>query len=248
MNDRTGFQRIPAALLVLGFAACLPSGQGQEQKEQPPPPPLVQRLPQVLSWTMSFTIREELLAPKEPAQATLPTFPKEVRINKTGGIEEQVLAWSDQTRSTAYFAKGFRLYKDPASGVVAVQTGAADPDDVHAIPQPGLFGVEWIKPAFFQGTVTLGGIPCHHYVEGTGGSAPRLEAGSHNRPLSEGIAREAWIDAKSRLPIRVLAHLGVVDFTFSSTPGSPVALPSEFQKAWTEYQGQLTRLQRMRMP
>jgi hypothetical protein len=247
MNDLPGSKPILAALLALGFSACLPSGLGQEKNEPPPAPPLVQPLPQNLRWTMSFTIRKELLAPKEPGRAPpLSTFPKEVRITKTGDIEEQAITWSDQSHSTAYFARGFRLHQDPSNGIVVVQTGAIDPEAVHAIPQPGWFGVEWIKPSSFQGTVNLGGLPCHHYLEKT--SAPLPEADSPDAPFSKRIVREAWIDAKSRLPVKVVAHLGVVTFAIDPTPAAPVTLPPEFQKAWTDYQGQLTRLQRMRMP
>lgn len=240
------FQSKTLVCLFFTGICFLAIGRGQETPEAPPSLPLVAQLPDSLSWTMAITIRKDLLVPADPSQPKLLSiYPQEVQITKTGEFQKQVILWTDQSRTTVYFANGLRLYKDPDNGVVIVESGSEDPEAVRGIPRPGYFGIEWLNTKYFQGSVTYKDRVCHHYTERTVEAiATPAEAVAKT---SDKIVREAWIDAETRRPLEVVAGFGTVSYKYFETPTSVVTLPDDYQKAWKDYETQIKRLEAMRM-
>lgn len=242
MSDRRKFASGLSASLAI-FCALLPSAQAQAPTPFPPPTaPHVAALPANLHWVVTFSDAKRG-NPAPPAQTPGAALQlTEVETVKVDKVERQTLSWSNGSKTTEFFVQGHRLYQDPASKRVSV-FGAASGSSAgneEVFPTSGWYGTSWIDGKNYKDVVKLGEANAYHYAEGE-----RPPSGESETRLPP---REAWIDVATKMPLAVRSDAGVARYKYLPPPGAPITLPPEFAKAWADYEGQMIRLQRMRMP
>lgn len=243
MNNAHPFSsRSKGLILLASFHVLFSVLFAQDTKPEPPPaPPFVAALPASFHAVLSFDNALKAGKALDPAKAGGEILPKEIDVVKVGNIEQQTISWSDKSKTMALFIEGHQLFEDPKTKTVSVfaaeATQSAAAEDI--VPCWAFYATAWINATHFKETIKLGDKQCHHYTEG-------------ERPLGEDgktrlQVREAWIDAETRLPIAVRSDAGGVHYKYLAIPSGPITLPPAFQKAWKDYQGQLKRLESMRM-
>lgn len=194
-----------AALILPGFSF----GQSPDAAPERPTPPLVAAPAEYAHWRITA-------APaKHPASAT-PLAPKtelqEIEVRKGPSTACMIQRWSNGKSSEAWIAEGYHLSRYPALPDIYVTALALRPAglndgmaDFHAV----FPGFVWLDEKFFAGTEKKEGRTCHHYVDGEN-------------------AREAWIDAESRLPVAFRRENTIFVYSFLPRPSQPPTLPDPF--------------------
>jgi hypothetical protein len=191
-------------------------------QEAVPQPPLLAAAPAVSRWT----IATEAPAAESGATARGPVL----TVCKSGGHRLEVTVTPQGTRSESFVVKGLSFQKRAgfAPGDIYVESAVAGDFPEFA----------WVKAENFIGTKSESGKKYHVYawtpasmvMETTGASRQVAPA---QMGAQGGKTIEAWIDAETRLPVRLVHPTFRKVYTFAKSSPSD-ALPSAEIRARVE--------------
>lgn len=198
--------KLPAVCFLL-LAPCPLLAQ-----ETAPQPPLIATAPEVSRWTIATEAATSASAPKGPV----------VTICKAGKYRLEITVTPQGTRSESFVVNGLSFQKRPgfAAGDIYVENAT-----VGDFPE-----FAWVKVENFVAAKSEGGRKYHVYawtpaslvMDPTGSSRQVAPARSG---AQGGKTIEAWIDAETRLPARLVHPSFRKVFTFAKSSPSD-ALPS----------------------
>ncbi len=217
-------------LLLLSFLALAATVRAAfDPSAYPPPvPPLVARAPDPGAWTIQVQLPVPA-APSAPADAAAPKPHQLVQIQsaQAGGLKRDVLAYLDGATLELWYADGMLLKPaGPGQPVMVVDLAAQARLDKDERGDPvlaaGFPGLGWITLARFDQVALFQREPCYHYVlkPGDGGG--------------NGSGAEAWIAAKTGLPVACQRDGLLYVYTFGDGPRS-LALPPAYAEARAAY-------------
>jgi hypothetical protein len=197
-----------ALLVLLGSPAAAQPSSGSLEK---PAPPLVAAPAEYAHWKITASpLKTEAPPAPDPKKPEL----QEIEIRKGPATACMTQRWTNGKLSEAWIAEGYHLAKYPALPDIYVTSLVLRPAglndgmaDFHAV----FPGFVWLEEKFFAGTEKKDGRLCHHYVDGEN-------------------AREAWVDAESRLPVAFRRDNTLFTYVSLPRPSQPPALPDQFQR------------------
>lgn len=216
-----------AALCAAGCLAAAAWGASPDPSAAVPlpAPPFVAPVPERAAWTIAIAYDDE----KEGAGAASPGRLKEIRSVRTGRLKRDTFVRDDGTTADFWYADGKVLQANSAgNGVMALDAALLRPSagsDPGMSParlergnltrSPGFPGLDWVKAERYDRPVPFQKQPCFHYILPDGEGPP---------------AAEAWIDAKSTLPVAYRADGALYTFVFAAPPSAPLALPPAYDR------------------
>jgi len=228
---------------LLLAAACLAPAGGAAQTGQPP---TLQRPPERGAWTVRYENEKEPAKPKPAAStddvmadpaAAAPEIRK-VEYTTNGKVGRRVTYYSDRTTITAFILDSIGVEQNPASPKQIVVSDSAGMSFAGGDFRRRYPGLEWVKPQFYRGVVTLDEIPCHHFAEGEPPPAPPPDADDvmvvdPSETRSRG--REAWIAGDGR-PLAAKDGNVTTTFTFKAADEVPdIEVPERFRAKVLRY-------------
>jgi len=230
------------AVLFLVPTLLIPAGSaGQTNK-----PPELKPPPERAAWTVRYKDEKEAQKPAEASDDMLadpagdaPQIRKiEYAIN--GKVGRRVTYYSNRTTKTAFVLDSLGVQEhsqDPKYLVINDLTlpWMAREDFRRRYP-----GLEWVKPQFYRGVVTLDEISCHHFVEPPPPQPPPPSEGAENEMLVSDVeiwtgGRMAWIGLDGR---PLAAKEGTITSTFVFKPADEVPvieIPERFRAKVLRY-------------
>lgn len=205
------------------FCVCLfVMAAGNLSAQEAPPPPFLAAAPAVSRWTIAT----------EAAATGSAAVPRGlvVTVNKSGKHRLEITITPQGTRSESFVVNGLSFQKRPGFAPGDIYVESAAPGDFPEFA--------WVKAENFMGTKTEGAKKYHVYawtpasiaMDPTGSSRQVAPARSG---AQGGKTVEAWIDAETRLPARLVHPTFRRVYTFAKSSPSE-ALPSAEIRARVE--------------
>jgi hypothetical protein len=201
------------------------------------------------AWTVDITYPRSTDAAATPtpmparanAGATPPAAdrkPKRIEIAQFNSEKKIRITWTDGQTTDQWSIPNLPVvFKEYPNGIVfPVGNGSMERkyDDFNMPATPSAFS--WVTPACLKekDPVSYQGEMCFHYV-GTV-STPTTPLGhSIQQSASIALKREAWIDSKTSLPVRLDTDSSICIFTFQQPPARPLDMPVKFQQGIANY-------------
>lgn len=203
----------PTLLLLISLGVLM-SGRAQDVKDVPPPAaPYLATVPKSLDWTLI------LKYPSVPqsADGAKPRM-AEVRTTKVNSLKRDLVRYTNGAVKEMWYYDTLLFWKD-AQGAVSVSEmnpdAAQSLDDTSPVIASGFPGVRWVNPTFYKGVVLFEKVPSYYYANGT---------------------VEAWIDAKSKLPLAYKSGEVLYQYKFDANPSTSLTMPPEYKESWEKMQ------------
>jgi hypothetical protein len=163
----------------------------------------------------------------KPDLATITRLPilTEIQITRVGSLIRYQLTWTGDRQTEAWMdAKSdYLVQRHPRTGKLLVLPGNTLPIPLLADLKPE--AVSWIQPGdLTEGDSRLDNKKCQHYQR----TIPLPDDGE--------ALYQAWIDAKTRLPLALDDSNALYKFTFETTaPVGPLVMPDDYRRAINQY-------------
>ncbi len=212
----------PAAFLTFAQFTLLASNAVADD-EAAPAPPFIQDAPDPSQWTVKVEY-----PPDSPQASTADTAGKEILVEKSGGLVHMKRTDPSGETLTTWIADDLvmeRRSEWPTGYLISRPAESAIP----------AFDIPKLGPDTFIRTEPVGGVKCH-YHECTRAAVPMETANPDDHDPQKTLV---WIDARTRLPVRVIEN-GSIQTTYNyrfSTYSGQLTLPPEFQerlRLWKE--------------
>jgi hypothetical protein len=211
-----------------------------------PPGPLISRAPDPGQWLVSIKSGSPSTDPA-PAPDPRAKYDQRMLVRKSGAIRSEVLVdGSGQRLLDKWFAGGTEVtvypgQKDP----VITMPGATIEPEGHAdtnftdYSKSDFPGFEWLTFQKYTGIQICSGIPCIVFHDGPADTAsPAAGAAAPPVPVT---GRTAYIDVKSRLPVRLQVDDVATYYQWYQAPATPLTLPPAVQTVLANLQANARR-------
>ena len=212
-------QSIRLILCALYLGPLLANSQNNSPTpfiSETPSPPWVAAPPDKAQWKITLRHpKTEVDTEGNPAIKAQRQL-QEIRAVKVGKVKRDILAYSDGFKEENWYVDKFLLMPvQPGSSEIMIcsNEGSGSQETFDPINSVGFAGVGWIKGADFHSTEPFLNVKCDHYV----------------RDL------QAWIDAKTKLPVAYQYRGTLYVYTFEPPPVS-LSLPPAYQRVYDAYQ------------
>ena len=244
MRTYTGYLAI-----LIGFLNTLSGAPAPDLTQIPPPKsPLVAPVPENGKWTIKIkplapeTTEEQKKANEESGVAfePLPIGAKsgpggivELRSEKSGRIKKDMATYDKRPAKEFWFFDNYVLTKRSSGNGYAVLDAASvlamSPEVSGVLRElgslvfsPGFPGVKWLQMKHYDKVVLWNKTrPCYHYIL-------RGESAEDGKGA---VVAEAWIDARTGLPVSYSAGGVLYTYEFGDPPSPPLQLPPEAVEA-----------------
>ncbi len=206
---------VPVALLAVAHLGIFPTSSFADEEEVPAPP-FIQAAPEPSQWSIKIEYSSDDLDSIFSGDAS-----EEIIVKKAAGLTYKEQTSSEGSKSTTWIAGGLVMEQKsgwPAGYLLSYPAETDIPDFI--IPALG--------PDTFVRIESIGGTKCHYHE--TNKSAVPISTA--NPDEIEKSKTRIWIDARTRLPVRVIEEGSVTttyDYRFTKTTGD-LTLPPEFQE------------------
>jgi len=180
------------------------------------------------AWTVSFTPSSSASA--ETNSNSPQKKPSQIDVTQLNHVKRIQITWTDGTTTEQWAIPPMpvNFEEDPRNGSIDPNLADSQSEGYikFAIPCDSR-AFRWLTPATLKekDPISYEGTLCFHYA---GQDSPV--------PGAEAQPREAWIDAKTLLPVALDTGTSLAVFTFASKPPTgPLVMPVKFQKAINYY-------------
>lgn len=234
---------LPVCLLAL--APLVLHGQDAPPSLPPPTPPLVINPPEFARWSIRI---EDSARPKmNSGDATdgknQPSpYPVEIQSTRTKNLKVDEVRYSNGKTKETWFVGEKAYFSHPDSEKVGSVAPSFFSDKEAFGPfgniesSRGFPGVGWINLESYKGAAQVQGVSCYHY---------QTEANWGGKK----VMGEAWIDAKTKLPIALRLNTQTLLFSFHEPPSGMLTPPPAYVAAIREqvlFEQRVKALQQMR--
>ncbi len=208
-------QLVPLALLAVAHLGIFPTSSFADEEEVPAPP-FIQAAPEPSQWTIKIEYSSEDLDSIFSGDSS-----EEIIVKKATGLTYKEQTSSEGSKSTTWTAGGLVMEQKsdwPAGYLLSYPSETVVPD----------FFIPALGPDTFVRTESIGGTKCHYHE--TNKSAVPISTADPDE-IGKSLTR-VWIDARTRLPVRVIEEGSVTttyEYRFAKSSDS-LTLPPEFQE------------------
>ncbi len=225
-------------LLYLAVSAPLLSAQTSDALNTIPPPhaPFVAPVPGSAQWTITLSYEGD----DQDATAKNPAIKPKHRLHqitsiKTQNLKRDVEIYDDGTSETYWFVGGLILLPKVNGQEVRIIDFEQANRPVYGeagnpVSSPGFTGVSWVQLKYYDKVVTMQNVPCYHYALDSKPPSPVPAADDTTNHI------EAWINAKTGLPVAYRADGITYNYAFGNSPESDLDLPPDYAQALKAYQ------------
>jgi hypothetical protein len=200
----------------------------------PPHAPLVAPVPDHAQWTITLDYGEANKAgTNSPSAAAKEKNPEteeslqQIQSVKAGNLKQDLLVSKNGKTTQVWYADQVILSPGPAGDILVGNARGLEVDanvtgifrEVGKLTESfGFPGVDWLNLKYYDKVVLLGLTPCYHYILQGGGV----------------IAAEAWINAKTNLPVEYGSEGITYTYAFGPAPEN-VVMPPAYAAAYAKY-------------
>jgi hypothetical protein len=228
-----GYIRLTAFLGFFGLAwGNLPA----QSAEAPPKPPfLAETAPASSRWTIDFKYQAG------PGDAAVPTAPGlqakrivKAEVSKTGETKLERSSYDGGAVQDVWSKSGLMVLKDPDYAHKIVRRKAPAGGDFPELA--------WVNTAEFKGRERVGEKECHIFqaefypLQFSDPGLYAAEMSQENRTLDLGqkIPVQAYVDVKTKLPVKLVLGKDERLYTFLPAPSVPLSMPADYAGAIAE--------------
>lgn len=245
-------------LAFLGAAALIAKAQ---PAPTPPPPtaPFVATPQKNTMWSIKVTREDDLKEAKsgEPAQndprVKNRELLEEIAVQKDDKVTRIVASYTTGNKQEGYLVQDhFAVRSTVNSNEAVVMEAAKGKNGSMEIFTTDFQGTQWIDLPYYQGVEKLGETLCYVFARQPNKAEPPEENAGPNAapPLSfmplNFMPLKAYIDAKTKIPVRVQLGPTTYDYSPIAPLGGTISLPASFVEAAREYTRQMEILQRLK--
>jgi len=245
--------------LMVFFLGSISWVAAQSKKEEgPPEDPQVAPVPENAKWVLTVDAGggADNGKPKVDFLGRPLTrgYPKTIEVTKVGRAKKQVIVWGSGKSETHWTYAGYNVVVYPSGTVDIFKEGAnrnaGGPVAQNLWLSSGFLGTNWVTANNFVETDQEKGVLCNYYSFAHAGSDKDEEGrsdGSIPREMPTGtgeraMKQEAWINAETRLPVKVKMGRFEYTYKFSSAP-SKLQMPEKLLKAVKIYAKRMKSLE-----
>jgi hypothetical protein len=202
------------ARIGMAFIALLSWAPASAQDVPPPTPPLVAPVPKDADWIVTVQYSSSPSAAAPDLAGRVDRRISEVHSTKTDKFKRDIITYMNGTTEERWFIGSMYLWTPPHGDVSVydLSNTPTNPLDTSPSVSSGFPGVGWIGLNHYDHVEIFDNASCYHYQD-----------------ASSGI--EAWINARTKLPLGYKSADAIYHFKFNPPPES-LTLPPAYAKAW----------------
>jgi hypothetical protein len=219
-------------ILAVGFLFVLSranDASAQTVSRELPEGPLLRPAPEFSQWSVDFSYPQDRKDPKAGALAPLdPQLSRKIVTTKTRDILREEIktvggtATDNWQQNGSYYRKlpgnpYWSAYEKPTQ--LQIESGAAV---IMTVPDSGFRGLDWVGRETYVGSVEAEGMTYLIFVP-----AESRTVDLSNTKLLQELPTIAFVDAKSRLPVRVKDKDVLRTYKFLTPPGAMQVVPAD---------------------
>lgn len=200
----------------------------QSVSKELPEGPLLRPAPEFSQWSIDYSYPQDR-QDKAGALAPIdPKLPRKVLLTKTKDILREEVQTVSGVKTDAWQQNGNYFVKFPGNTFwsayekptqLQIESGTAV---TVTVPSSGFRGLDWINQETYAGTVTSGESTYLIFLP-----AESRNADLSDQKVLQELPTIAYVDAKTRLPVRVKKHEAVSVYKFMPPPGAMLTIPPD---------------------
>ena len=237
------YRRLSIFLILLGVALHAQAQQPAATPPPLPPGPLINRAPDPAQWLVSVKSGSPSTDPA-PIPDPRAKYDKRMLVRKSGAIRYEILVDGTGQRLDRWFmgiaeATFYPGQNDPVVTMEGATIGAGGRTNYTDYSKSDFPDFDWITAGNYTGIQTCSGLTCIVFHDGPATLAsPAANAAAPPVPVT---GKTAYIEIKSRLPVRLEVDDVANYYQWEQPPPTPLTLPQGVQDKLAAIQANAAR-------